>query len=101
MRPRPVTSGDENVKGNNVQYTDESSDLERVVIAKRRRVRVTVRKEPDSKVKKKTGYNHNGSKYGKILLDDILKTKDTNIIVWSKARKKAYQAIKKKLPLQI
>merc|ERR1719233_844712 len=62
----------------------------------RRRARVAVKKRPDGTVIKKSGYNLDGSKRaGRILLDDALKTKDTNMDGWSDARKKAFKAIDK------
>merc|ERR1719427_2620879 len=52
--------------------------------------------ETDVGGKKKKGYNKDGSKrVGRILLDDALKNKDTNMSGWSEARKKAYKAIDK------
>jgi len=73
--------------------TDEDFEPSREV--KQRKKRKAVVGKSEIKREKKTGYNLDGSKRVKrILLDEALKTKDTNMNDWSEARKKAYKAIK-------
>jgi len=70
-------------------------DFEPNSVAKPRRKRRASEGNSDVKPRKKTGYNLDGSKRVKrILLDEALKNKDTNMDDWSEARKKAYKAIK-------
>merc|ERR1719285_1113270 len=72
---------------------DEDFEPNSVVIPLRKR-RPSVGKT-GVKPEKKTGYNLDGSKRVKrILLDEALKNKDTNMDDWREARKKAYKAIK-------
>merc|ERR1719285_481645 len=72
---------------------DEDFDPNNVSKPRRKR-RASVGKS-SVKSAKKTGYNLDGSKRVKrILLDEALKNKDTNMVDWSEARKKAYKAIK-------
>jgi len=74
---------------------DEDYVPQKVTKVNRRRIKV-VKKRSDSSLKKKPGYNLDGSKRAeRILLDDALKTKDTNMTGWSVARKKAYKVIEK------
>merc|ERR1719233_480603 len=69
--------------------------LEPKKVAKIKRQRRAKSAKSEVKRKKKTGYNLDGSKRVKrILLDEALKNKDTNMDDWSEARKKAYKAIK-------
>jgi len=73
---------------------DEDYTPEKVMKVNRRKVKRAVKNNTDETVKKKIGYNRDGSKrVGRILLDEALKTKDTNMNGWSDARKKAYKAI--------
>jgi len=86
--------GEEKLEEKTTGSGDEDYMPQKVVKVNRRRVRVPVKKTFDGTIKKKPGYNLDGSKRAeRILLDDALKTKDTNMTGWSVARKKAYKAI--------
>jgi len=63
---------------------------------KQKKTKKSEKDKADLNAKKESGYNLDGSKRAKrILLDDALKTKDTDMEGWSQARKKAYKVIKK------
>lgn len=82
-------------KENGIRGTYVDYDQKKVVKTRRRKRRKTVKTSSDVKREKRTGYNLDGSKrVKKILLDDALKNKDTNMSEWSEARKRAYKAIK-------
>jgi len=84
------------VKHEKATEIDEDYKPEKVKKVNRKRPKKAVKKETDVGGKKKKGYNKDGSKrVGRILLDDALKNKDTNMNGWSEARKKAYKAIDK------
>jgi len=91
-----VDCGENNVEEKATNSRDEDYVPEKVLVKKRKKTRVREKNRPLGEVKKKPGYNLDGSKrVGRILLDDALKTKDTNMTGWSVARKKAFKAIDK------
>jgi len=88
--------------GKSVEYDNEEKapqsaheDFDPNRLVKTRRKRRALAGKSKVKREKKTGYNLDGSKRVKrILLDEALKNKETNMSDWSEARKKAYKAIK-------